>query len=128
MKSSHFNTREFRCRCCERLLIDYRLIVALEKLRLDLGLPLIINSGYRCPEHNEAIGGVKKSGHTKGYSADIRTPQGMDTIAFGRKVWNYRKTYGIKRVGLYNGYQNKKGFCHFGIKKHPFAPDRWGDW
>ncbi len=126
-RASHFNTLEFRCKHCQKLLIDYRLIVSLEKLRLDLALTLIITSGYRCREHNAAIGGVRGSGHTKGRSADVATPQGMDTLAFGRRIWNYRKIYGIKRVGLYNGYQGKHGFCHIGIKKHLWAPDRWGD-
>lgn len=46
----------------------------LEKLdfsRHDAGIPFIITSGYRTNEHNEKVGGVDSSAHTKGYAADI---------------------------------------------------------
>lgn len=33
--------------------------------------PLAINSGYRCPEVNKAVGGVPTSGHSKGEAADV---------------------------------------------------------
>ena len=33
--------------------------------------PLAINSGYRCPEVNKAVGGVPTSQHTKGEAADV---------------------------------------------------------
>ena len=44
----------------------------LQPLRDYLGSPLIINSGYRCPELNDAVGGVKNSQHLRGEAADIR--------------------------------------------------------
>lgn len=34
--------------------------------------PIIVNSGYRCPELNKAVGGVPKSRHQEGKAADIR--------------------------------------------------------
>lgn len=33
--------------------------------------PLAINSGYRCPEVNKAVGGVPTSQHAKGEAADV---------------------------------------------------------
>lgn len=44
----------------------------LQVLRDKLGKSIKINSGYRSPAHNKAIGGVKNSMHTKGKAADIR--------------------------------------------------------
>ena len=44
----------------------------LQRLRDHLGSPVIINSGYRCPELNVAVGGVKNSQHCRGEAADIR--------------------------------------------------------
>ena len=44
----------------------------LQPLREKLGRPIIITSGYRCPQLNKAIGGVANSQHTKGQAADIR--------------------------------------------------------
>lgn len=43
----------------------------LQPLRDRLGHPLRINSGYRCPELNKAVGGVPTSQHVKGEAADI---------------------------------------------------------
>ena len=45
--------------------------------RHDLGTPAIrITSGYRSPELNKAVGGVKNSAHVMGYAADLRPVNG----------------------------------------------------
>ena len=44
----------------------------LQPLRDYVGAPVHINSGYRCPELNMAVGGVKNSQHCRGEAADIR--------------------------------------------------------
>lgn len=44
----------------------------LQPLRDAWGLPLHVNSGYRCPKLNAAVGGVATSQHTKGEAADIK--------------------------------------------------------
>lgn len=43
----------------------------LQPLRDAWNEPLAINSGYRCPEVNKAVGGVPTSQHTKGEAADV---------------------------------------------------------
>ena len=43
----------------------------LEPLRAHLGHPITINSGYRCPALNKAVGGVQNSFHLTGRAADI---------------------------------------------------------
>ena len=47
-------------------------LTVLQPLRDAWGEPLHINSGYRCPKLNAAVGGVPTSQHTKGEAADIR--------------------------------------------------------
>lgn len=42
----------------------------LQPLRDSWGGPIFINSGYRCKELNEAVGGVETSQHCKGMAAD----------------------------------------------------------
>ena len=44
----------------------------LEVLRKRYGAPIIINSGYRSPQLNRAIGGVANSNHLTGCAVDIR--------------------------------------------------------
>lgn len=43
----------------------------LEPVRERLGKPIVVNSGFRCPVHNAAVGGVANSQHMKGEAADI---------------------------------------------------------
>ena len=43
----------------------------LEKVRNHWGDPITVNSGYRCPKLNKAIGGAKNSQHVVGQAADI---------------------------------------------------------
>ena len=44
-----------------------------QKVRDHFG-PTVINSGYRCPELNEAVGGSATSQHCHGEAADIEVP------------------------------------------------------
>lgn len=49
----------------------HRLAHRLQVIRDVLGRPIIINSGYRSPRHNQVIGGAKNSFHLRGMAADI---------------------------------------------------------
>lgn len=70
---SHFKSNEFDCSCtkCDEQKISSELIEKLEKVRKEYGKPIKVNSGYRCPEHNKAIGGKENSSHMAGLAADI---------------------------------------------------------
>ena len=50
-----------------KLLVDN----VLQPLRDMYGRPIVVNSGYRCPQLNKAIGGSKTSQHMLGKAADI---------------------------------------------------------
>lgn len=50
------------------------LALGLEKVRDLLGHPIHINSGYRGPKVNSAVGGSKNSAHMNGYAADFVCP------------------------------------------------------
>ena len=43
----------------------------LDPLREIYGKPITVNSGYRCPKVNKAVGGSATSDHVKGFAADI---------------------------------------------------------
>ena len=69
----------------------------LQPLRDFLGKPVVISSGYRCPELNKAVGGVKNSQHMKGEAADIHVDSTehllkimhfiMDETDFDQVIW-----------------------------------------
>lgn len=44
----------------------------LDPIRESIGRPILINSGYRSPEHNRRVGGSPTSDHLRGLAADIR--------------------------------------------------------
>lgn len=87
--SPHFSLAEMtRSQTAERLGLDNtptpeavealaalcRLV--LEPLRIILGVPIHVDSGYRSPAVNSAVGGAKTSAHLSGRAADI-VPVGM---------------------------------------------------
>lgn len=63
----------------------------LEPARQRLGIPIMVNSGYRCPKHNAEVGGVANSQHMKGEAADI-APAG-----FGFQDSGFKEE--LKRLG-----------------------------
>lgn len=71
--SNNFNSGEFECPCkkCTDQFIDEKLIDKLQEVRDMYGKSVVINSGYRCPEHNTAVGGKVGSSHMSGLAADI---------------------------------------------------------
>jgi len=76
--TKNFRLSEFACHgrdCCGGAApINFELVERLQKLRDNVGRPLHINSGFRCPVHNKAVGGASKSMHMLGLAADIATP------------------------------------------------------
>lgn len=56
----------------------------LDPLREAYGKPINVNSGYRCPRLNKAVGGSANSGHMYGFAADITT----GTKKGNRKLWD----------------------------------------
>ena len=76
---------ENECSSVEQVLnLAYLCHMVLQPLRDKFG-PIRINSGYRCPELNDAVGGVKNSQHMRGEAADIHLPsveKGLEYLSF----------------------------------------------
>lgn len=43
-----------------------------------LGMPIVVNSGYRSPALNQAVGGATASAHMDGRACDFKLPKGMN--------------------------------------------------
>ena len=86
----------------------------LQSLRDVAGVPLIVTSAYRDPEHNKRVGGAKESYHMRGMAFDIR----VDNIDPAWLIAEARKL-GFKGVGTYP----RQGFVHIDTR----ATDaQWG--
>lgn len=82
----HFKVREFACKDGSQIVfIDDYLISILDILRNQVGKPVYINSGYRTPARNKAVGGAKYSYHMRGMAADIRI-EGMTAKEIANKL------------------------------------------
>ena len=62
MKIGFFDTKEFESKDgkpspFDDTVVKRELIVMLNAIRSRYGKPIVVNSGYRSPEHNAAVGG-----------------------------------------------------------------------
>ena len=67
-----FSPQEIACRGTGKLMVDERAMDMLQALRDEIGKPMILNSAYRSPEHNRAVGGATRSKHLEGIAFDCR--------------------------------------------------------
>ena len=63
----------------------------LDPIRAAWGGPITVNSGYRCPELNRAVGGVATSQHLKGEAADITVGSAGDNKRLFDKIVELQK-------------------------------------
>lgn len=70
---SFFKPSEFKCKCgkCDGGVMDAAFLSKLERARAIADTPFVINSGFRCPAHNKAVGGKPASAHLEGRAVDI---------------------------------------------------------
>ena len=73
----YFTRDEFRCKCGGKYCNGFpeepqeQLVRIADQLRKNLGVPITIVSGLRCPTWNQIQGGVDNSQHMYGEAADI---------------------------------------------------------
>jgi len=68
--SAHFRLCDFEDPTTRQVMLDPELVAVLEQIRIRLGIPLLVTSGYRTPDHNRAVGGLDNSKHLTGHAAD----------------------------------------------------------
>ena len=127
----YFDTSEFACHCnrheTDNLgrnvldhIIDKRLVDLLDSIRERLGVPVEVLSGYRCPPHNEEVGGVSDSQHVVGTAADI-TYDGVDVEYLANVAEECAEAMGIE-VGIGRYYH--QDFVHVDVRGYTA---RWDD-
>ena len=110
--TKNFRVSEFACKHCGENKIAQDVIDMAQIIRDELGLPVKVNSGYRCDAHNKNVGGVKGSRHTKGHAADFSCSLGAK--AMFRAIQKLHKDGKLPMLGYCICYPS---FCHVDIDK-----------
>jgi uncharacterized protein YcbK (DUF882 family) len=100
--TKNFKVREFACSDgTDVIFISDGLVEVLQKIRDHFGKPVNINSAYRTPAKNKAVGGAAYSQHLYGTAADISISgvSPKDVAAFAEMLM---PKYG--GIGIYNSF------------------------
>lgn len=107
--SANFKVKEFACTDgSDPIFIDSDLVNVLQKIRAHFGKAVTINSAYRTPGRNKAVGGETYSQHLYGKAADIK----VKGIA-PKKVSAYAETL-LKNKGGIGIYST---FTHIDVRE-----------
>jgi len=114
-----FSRRELECRCgCGRAEFDKGFLYMLRTFRVEAGLPMVVSSGCRCPEHNVKASKTGPDGpHTFG---------AVDILCYGDRArqWSWLAAeLGFTGIGLHQRGPHAQRFLHLDMiqpgGKHP---------
>lgn len=109
--STNFSVKEFACSDgSDAVLVAPRLVMVLQSIRSRFGQPVTINSAYRTPQKNAAVGGAAQSQHCYGTAADI-VVKGVAPAKVAACARELMPDWG--GVGIYE----KQGFTHVDVRE-----------
>ncbi|KKK52673.1 hypothetical protein LCGC14_3102540 [marine sediment metagenome] len=106
------------CSCGGQADMKPSFMMTLQRVRNAFGRPMVVNSGFRCPDYDKFLGGAGI--HPKGRAADIRV-SGENAYhllgcAYAMDVWGI----GLKQHGPWPGR-----FMHLDTMSGPKRPRIW---
>jgi hypothetical protein len=132
MISEHISDAEYRCGCgkCAGLPPSWtgvnhpdvynQFFMDWEEIREEWGQPLIINSGFRCPAHNKAIGGEPLSAHLWGLALDYAPEDPSKLSALYKVALDLHPEF---RIGIYR--TQKFIHCDVAYEISPIVVKEW---
>ena len=101
--AKYFTRDEFKCKCgkCVNMIQD-EFIEQMDSLREKYGKPIFVNSGYRCPSHNNEVSSTGFNGpHTTGRAGDFKIDRGdaVHLLELALAI-PYFKGFGVNQKGL----------------------------
>lgn len=112
--SDNFKVNEFACTDgSDAVFVSPDLVTVLQKIRVEFGKPVHINSAFRSQSKNKSVGGSPKSQHMYGLAADIH----IDGVT-PKEIAAYAETLlpNTGGIGIY------KTFTHIDVRK---VKSRW---
>lgn len=104
----YFTREEWRCQCSGKYCNGFPAEPAEETVRMAdeirrrAGVPLRVNSGLRCNQHNAEVGGVSNSLHTTGQAVDLAGAISPDKLRDIAQAVQAEKIPGRGGLGLYH--------------------------
>lgn len=107
--TANFNAKEFLSKDGRNnyFRVSTKLVENIQALRNHFGRQVRVNSGYRSPEQNQNVGGVRNSYHMLGMAADISVGDVPPVV-----VQNYAIA-----SGMFGGVGRYKNFTHVDVRK-----------
>jgi uncharacterized protein YcbK (DUF882 family) len=108
--SDPVSQKQLRCHCgCDEIKITDALYTTLDTIRVLVGRPVNINSGYRCKKHDLKVRQKRTTGaHHKGLAADIRVANSYERFEILRACMQLK----ITRIGV------AEDFIHIDIDRN----------
>lgn len=117
----YFTRDELKCPHCGECHMKPEFLVRIDTLRERFGKPLIVSSGYRCPEYNAMISHTGTTGpHTTGQAVDI--------VISGRDAYDLLSLalqMGFTGIGINQKGDYGKRFIHLDTLKGDTRPWVW---
>ena len=129
--SPFFTAKELACSHCGRVRLAPNYGLRLSYLRLTWGSPLTSNSCCRCPEHNAAVGGVKKSLHL---TEEGRETNGCCATDINWADWSATRKETFVLMAVSQGWSVglHPRFCHIDQRRNlaglPRATFKYKEW
>ena len=102
MATAHFTDAELNCPHCGDTRLSLEFLRELERLRTMFGKPMLVTSGYRCPEYNDTVSSTGMGGpHTVG-AVDVVIAGGRAFELVGMAINLGWRGIGVKQHGPWN--------------------------
>ena len=105
--SKNFSREELACKHCGKMEIPLASIERLQRVRDRVGHFLKVSSGYRCPEHNNAVSKTGRAGpHTKA---------AFDVLCYGDEAYRViqaAQAEGFTGIGVHQKGPIEQRFIH----------------
>lgn len=106
----YFSDDELRCKCgCDKLVFNPNVRLILNQIRDEFGKPMVVSSGYRCPQHPVEARKQTTGEHCTGMAVDISvaSKDALDLLKVACK-------YNVPRLGISQKGAHRHRFIHLG--------------
>ena len=113
----YFSDEELACTCCGTLVFDDKFRDKLNQIREQFG-PMIISSGFRCPNHPLEVAKSRPGEHTTGQAVDVAVSHDR-----AHELLRIAFEEGIPRIGVQQKGNGR--FIHLGVSPNYPGPTVW---